>query len=58
MNIAMKLTFDGLVRALRFRQLAVREELALGRRFSEDENKKTSGERYDERRSSIAESPV
>ncbi|MBV2142644.1 hypothetical protein KUG47_03910 [Falsochrobactrum sp. TDYN1] len=58
MNIAMKLTFDGLVRALRFRQLAVREDLALGRRPGSSEIKETSGERYDERRSSIAEGPV
>lgn len=54
MNIAMKLTFDGLVRALRFRQLALREELAL----KQDMGRDTSGEKYDERRSSITESPV
>lgn len=30
MNITMKLTFDGLVRALRWRSLALREDAALG----------------------------
>lgn len=52
MNITMKLTFDGLVRALRFKGLALREDAALRRRDT------TGGNQHDERRGSIAEGPV
>jgi len=55
MNVLMKLTFDGLIRALRFRQAAVREDISLGRRGVQPETENSSGDRHEEWRGSIAE---
>ncbi|GLU28765.1 hypothetical protein [Brucella sp. NBRC 12950] len=55
MNITMKLTFDGLVRALRFRQIAVREDIATGQLIARRDTQKSGGEQDEERRGSIAE---
>jgi len=54
-NITMKLTFDGLVRALRFRQIAVREDITTGQLIARRDTQKSSGEQDEERRGSIAE---
>ncbi|WP_169717319.1 hypothetical protein [Brucella thiophenivorans] len=51
----MKLTFDGLVRALRFKQLALREDIAIGGLGARYEPEKFRGEQNGERRGSIAE---
>ncbi len=58
MNVTMKLTFDGLIRALRFRQTAVREDISLGRMSVQREREKPSGEQNEEWRGSIAESTL
>jgi len=58
MNATMKLTFDGLIRALRFRQTAVREDISLGQLDARHESKKSSGEQNEEWRGSIAESTL
>ncbi|OYR19547.1 hypothetical protein CEV31_1829 [Brucella thiophenivorans] len=55
MNVNMKLTFDGLVRALRFKQLALREDIAIGGLGARYEPEKFRGEQNGERRGSIAE---
>lgn len=57
-NVTMKLTFDGLVRALRFKQTALREEIAIGRFDGRGDMGKLIGEHNDERRSSITESTL
>lgn len=58
MNVTMKLTFDGLIRALRFRQTAVREDISLGRMSVQREREKPNGEQNEEWRGSIAESTL
>lgn len=58
MNVTMKLTFDGLIRALRFRQTAVRDDISLGRMSVQREREKSSGDQNEEWRGSIAESPL
>ncbi len=55
MNVNMKLTFDGLVRALRFKQVALREDIAIGGFGARYEPEKYSGEQNEKRRDSIAE---
>ena len=44
MNITMKLTFDGLVRALRFKELGLRENITIGLKPSNSDAIKTRGE--------------
>ncbi len=57
MNITMKLTFDGLVRALRFKELSVRENISIGLKPSNLDTVKTRGE-HNERGGSITESTL
>ncbi len=54
MNVTMKLTFEGLIRALRFRQVAVREDIAVGRRDIRGDKQKSSGDQNEEWRERIA----
>ncbi|MCX2695992.1 MULTISPECIES: hypothetical protein [Ochrobactrum] len=54
----MKLTFDGLVRALRFKQIALREEIATWGSGSRGDKEKLIGEHNEEQRGSIAESTL
>ena len=64
MNITMKLTFDGLVRALRWKAFDAGETVALERhrlervRTDADDIDMAIGGKHDERSSSIAEGPV
>lgn len=58
MNVTMKLTFDGLIRALRFRQTAVREDISIGRLNARRESENSSGDQNEEWRGSIAESTL
>lgn len=58
MNVTMKLTFDGLIRALRFRQTAVREDISIGRLGVRRDSEKPSGDQNEEWRGSIAESSL
>lgn len=58
MNVAMKLTFNGLIRALRFKQLVVREDIATARPVVQRETEKSSGDHNEEWRERIAESPL
>ncbi|MEN5297339.1 hypothetical protein ABE530_03160 [Brucella sp. TWI559] len=58
MNVTMKLTFDGLVRALRFKQIALREEIATWGSGSRGDKEKLIGEHNEEQRGSIAESTL
>ncbi|MDR6431481.1 hypothetical protein [Brucella pseudogrignonensis] len=58
MNVTMKLTFDGLIRALRFQQTAMREDISLGRLGARHEREKSSGDQNEEWRGSIAESTL
>ncbi|HWT63934.1 MAG TPA: hypothetical protein VN150_15265 [Ochrobactrum sp.] len=58
MNLTMKLTFEGLIRALRFRQAAVREDIAIGRLDTRGDNQKSSGDQNEEWRERIAESTL
>lgn len=55
MNVTMKLTFDGLIRALRFRQSAVREDVSIGRMGVRRESENSSGDQNEEWRGSTAE---
>ncbi len=55
MNIAMKLTFDSLVRALRWKALAVGEEVIVKRNRDADD---AGGGKHENWRDSITESPV
>ncbi|MGU3399802.1 hypothetical protein ACLBWS_08655 [Brucellaceae bacterium D45D] len=48
MNIAMKLTFDALVRALRFRGLAAEESVALVKPRADTINSQISGGETDD----------
>lgn len=61
MNISMQLTFDGLVRALRWKALAVREAIAVQQAPGSDATgistaKEAGGDKHEEWRGSIAES--
>ena len=63
MNISMQLTFDGLVRALRWKALSVRETIVVQLTPGSDDTgnstaRNTGGGRHEERRGSIAESSV
>lgn len=53
----MKLTFEGLVRALRFKELSVRENISIGLKPSNLDTVKTRGE-HNERGGSITESTL
>jgi len=57
-NLTMKLTFDGLVRALRFKQIALREDIAIATSGGGGDVEKLIGEQNEERRGSIAESTL
>ncbi len=54
----MTLTFEGLIRALRFRRAAVREDIAVGRRDTRGDKQKSSGDQNEEWRERIAESTL
>ncbi len=61
MNISMRLTFDGLVRALRWKALAVRETIAVQQAPGPDATgistiSNAGGGKHEEWRGSIAES--
>ncbi len=58
MNITMKLTFDGLIRALRFQQIALKEDIAIGRQIARRNVEKSSGDTNEKQRRSIAESTL
>lgn len=55
MNVTMKLTFEGLIRALRFRQTALHEDISIGRLGAQRESENSSGDRNEEWRGSTAE---
>ncbi len=61
MNISMQLTFDGLVRALRWKALAAREAIAVQQAPGSDDTgirtaQDAGGGKHEEWRGSIAES--
>ena len=63
MNISMQLTFDGLVRALRWKALSVGETIAVQQASESDDTgistaRNTGGSRHEEWRGSIAESSI
>ena len=63
MNISMQLTFDGLVRALRWKALSVRETIVVQQAPGSDDTgirtaENAGGGRHEEWRGSIAESSV
>lgn len=55
MNVAMKLTFQGLIRALRFKQTALREDIATGRLVARRKTEKSSGDQNEEWRERFTE---
>lgn len=54
----MKLTFEGLIRALRFKQIALKEDIATGRQIARNSVEESSGDRNEKQRGSFAESPL
>ncbi|MFQ0814896.1 hypothetical protein AVM02_05585 [Brucella anthropi] len=63
MNISMQLTFDGLVRALRWKALSVRETVAVQQAPGSDDTgirtaQDAGGGKHEEWRGSIAEGSV
>ncbi|MBN9046186.1 MAG: hypothetical protein J0H18_11035 [Rhizobiales bacterium] len=58
MNLTMKLTFDGLVRALRWKGIALKERASLSRADGRTVLKTESGAGDDGQRGSIAEGAV
>lgn len=63
MNVSIQLTFDGLVRALRWKALSVREAIAVQQASGSDDTgirtpKNAGGGKHEEWRGSIAEGSV
>lgn len=54
----MKLTFEGLIRALRFKLLTQQENIAIGRTGARSEVNDSSGDQNEKWRGSIAESTL